>query len=563
MKTIKRLLIAIMSIAAFTACEKDGELITLSGLKESELMVTETDVILIQATSAENVLSITWNTSTLTLSDSTMSVPNILTTILQVSKSNDFSGTVTESVEASLSKTYTGDELNTLAKNLLAIPGSATALSFRLKASTGNNMDPVYSNVVSVNITPYQIDMSVGFLLDSKMADTGLTLYSPDSNGEYSGFIGATAWYNFFMKEGDGTTWGNDGVSGTPFLLSSENDAIKRWNCWFPGIGGCYYVNVNTPRKVWSALSIPSLTLSGDVVGEMTFDRPNVKWIATFNTIATTITLKVSGNGKLYNNTTGDAVAVDTPVAFAQNGGKLILAQQAGDITITVPEPGQYSLVINLSDPKGWTCEAVKGTAPPVEISKFVYLPGVDDAASGSWTFDNILNLYNEDQLSYSGVVNVNSLWGYSINIEKDNWDDKYTLSSGDAYAGTLAFKGPNNLPAPLPGLYLIDTSLKGLTYSLTSVGDQIYVSGLNDAWDFSVMLAKTATVGTYSGPITITKASLFGFQIHLDTSWNHKYGGSAGKLNYNGSNITDDATVAPGIHTLTVNLLTGTYIIL
>jgi hypothetical protein len=423
-------------------------------------------------------------------------------------------------------------------------------------------MDPVYSDVVSINITAYNIDMSVGFILDSKQVDTGITLYSESSNGEYTGFMGATAWYNYFMKEGDGTIWGNDGVSGTPFLLSSENDNTKRWNFWFPGVGGCYYVDVNTTRKAWSALSIPSLTISGDVIGEMTFDRPNVKWMATFNTKLTSITVKVSGTGKLYNSTTGttDASAIDTPVAFAQSGANLILAPQAGDITITIPEPGQYSLVINLSNPKGWTIEAVKGTAPPVEISKFVYLPGIDDGISGNWTFDNVLNLYNEDQLSYAGVVNVNSLWGYSINIEKDNWDNKYTLGTGDAYAGTLAFKGAANLPAPAAGLYLIDTSLKGLTYALTSVGDQIYASGLNDVWDFSVVLAKTATVGTYSGPITITKASQWGFQIHLDTSWNHKFGGSAGKLYYTGSNLTDDATLAPGTYTLTVDLLKGTY---
>jgi hypothetical protein len=562
MKTIKKFLVAIMSLAAFTACEKDGELITLSGLKKSELVVTETDVVLSQATSSENVLALTWTTSTLTVSDPNMSAPNILTTILQVSKSDDFSGAVTESIEASLSKTYTGDELNTVAKNLQAVPGTATPLYYRLKASTGNNMDPVYSNVVSVKVTPFQIDMSVGFILDSKQVDTGVTLYSETSNGEYTGFMGATGWYNFYLKEGDGTTWGNDGVIGTPFLLSSEDDAAKRWNFWFPGLGGCYYVDVNTSRKVWSALLIPSLTLSGDVVGEMTFDRPNVKWMATFNTTSTSVTFKVNGTGNLYNNTTGtvDAAAISTPVAFAQSGGNIVLAPQAGDITISVPEPGQYSLVINLSNPKGWTIEAVKGTAPPVEINKQVYLPGIDDGISGKWTFDNVLNLYNEDQLSYAGVVNVSSLWGYTINTEKDNWDDKYTLGTGDASAGTLAFKGATNLPAPKAGLYLIDASLKGLTYALTAVGDQIYVSGLNDVWDFSVVLAKSATVGTYSGPIKINGPSPWGFQIHLDTSWNHKFGGSAGKLYYSGSNITDDATLAPGTYTLTVDLLKGTY---
>ncbi|MGV8095204.1 MAG: DUF5114 domain-containing protein [Mangrovibacterium sp.] len=560
MKTLKIYILTILSLAVMTACEKDGDLITLSGLEESELLTTETEVILTQENSGQIILSLSWSTSTLTVSDPNMSAPNILTTTLQVSKANDFSVTVVESVETSLSKAYTGAELNTVAKALAAEPEVATPLYFRLKASVGNNMDPVYSNIVSVDVTPYQIDMSVGFILNKDLTDAGVILYSAESDGEYTGFIGATSWFNFYLMEGDGAIWGNDGVSGTPFLLSSENDNDKRWNCWFPEPGGCYYVDFNTNRKQWSALLIPSLTLSGDLEGEMTFNRPNVKWTFPFNTTSTTITVSISGTGKLYNYTTGDAAAIDTPVAFAQNGETLTLADQAGDITVTVPEPGQYTLVIDLSDPRAWTCEAVAGTQEPEEVSPYVYLPGIDDGISGSWNFDKVLALYNEDKLAYAGVVNVNSLWGYGIYTEKDNWEEKYTLGTGDAYSGTLAHKGPDNIPAPAAGLYLIDISLKDLTYSLTGVDNQIYVSGLNDVWDFSVSLAATTTVGTYSGQITINGASPWGFQIHLDTSWNHYFGGSAGKLYYKGSNITDDASLSAGTYTLTVDLINGTY---
>jgi hypothetical protein len=559
MKNVKRILFALLSLVAFTACEKDGDLITLSGLEKNNLMATRTEVILTQANSAENVLALSWTTSTLTVSDPSMSAPNILKTTLQVSKTQNFSGTVVESVESTLSRTFTGAELNTIAKTLGATPGEATSVYFRLKSSIGDNIDPVYSDVVTVTVTAYKIDMSVGFILNSKQEDTGVTLYSATSNGEYIGFIGATGWYNYYLKEGDGTIWGNDAVTGTPFVASS---ASGRWNFWFPGISGCYYVDVNTTKKVWSALLIPSLTVSGDISGEMTFDRPNVKWTIPFTATSTNLTVKISGTGKLYNSTTGtnDAAAIDTPVAFAQSGGNLVFASQAGNINITVPAKGEYTLTIDLSNPKNWTVEAVEGTGGPVVINPYVYLPGIDDGISGSWTFNNTLSLYNEDELAYAGVVNVNSLWGYGIYTEKDNWDEKYVYASGDAYSGTLAYKGSSNLPAPAAGLYLIDTSLKGLTYKLVGIGNQIYVSGLNDVWDFSVILAATATVGTYSGQVTISKASSWGFQIHLDTSWNHKFGGSSGKLYYSGSNITDDASLAPGTYTLTVDLLNGTY---
>ena len=64
--------------------------------------------------------------------------------------------------------------------------------------------------------------MSLGYILNADKAETGVTLYSAASDGQYLGFMGVTAWYNFFMKEGDGTVWGNDGVTGTAFLMSSE-----------------------------------------------------------------------------------------------------------------------------------------------------------------------------------------------------------------------------------------------------------------------------------------------------------------------------------------------------
>ena len=58
----------------------------------------------------------------------------------------------------------------------------------------------------------------------------------------------------------------------------------------------------------------------------------------------------------------------------------------------------------------------------------------------------------------------------------------------------------------------------------------------------------------------TITKASQYGFQIHLDISWNHYFGGSNGKLSYKGNNLTEDKTLAAGTYKMTVNLIKGTY---
>lgn len=559
MNKIRLLSLFIGLISAFTACEKEGELITISGLEANDLQASESDVIITQENNEQLVLTLSWNQSTLSISDTSMSVPDLITSILEASTTNNFSENVASTTQTGLSKTFTGAELNTLAKNLGAQAAQSTPVYFRLKASTGNNMEPVFSNVVSVNITPFEIDMSRGFILNADQEDTGIYLYSASSDGKYSGFVGATSWFNFFLLEGDGTLWGNNAVSEVPFELSSDEG---RWNCWFPGLSGCYYVDFDTNNLLWSALLIPTLTVSGDVSGEMNFDRANNKWLLSFNATATSLNIQVNGTGKLYNVTTNtdDALAIDMPVAFVQNGEYIGLNSQASNIAVTVPSLGEYTLTIDLSNPTALTCTAESGTDEPEEINPLLYLPGIDDGSSGSWNFDNILSLYNEEDLAYSGVVNVNSLWGYNINIEKDNWDDAYFLGEGDAYAGTLLFKGSNNLPAPDPGLYLIDVSLKALSYQLIEVGNEIYVSGLDDIWDFSTVLTATETPGIYSGTITFAGASPWGFQIHLNDSWNNYYGGANGKLNYKGSNITDDANLSAGSYTLTVDLINANY---
>ena len=559
MKTIKNIIILCLLTVVMAGCEKEGDMIYLYGQEESKLTATASEVILSQDKSAELALSLVWSKSVLTVSNPDMSAPDLESIYIQASTQNDFSSAI-ESPESSLSRSYTGADLNTMAKNLNLVADVATPVYFRIKSLTGNNMEPLYSNVVSVKITSFEIDMSIGFILDSKKEDTGVTLVSPRSNGIYTGFMGASGWYNYYLREGDGTIWGNLGVDGSEFLASSDN---SNWNFWFPGQTGCYFVEVNTVKREWSALLIPTLSVSGDVKGEMTFDRPNNLWYFVFDaTKAGTYTISLQGTGKQYNATTktSDDAAIETAVAFAQENGSLVFGSQVGNISVNVPAAGESTLIIDLSDPNNWECKVVSGSSEPEVKIEYLYLPGIDDNISGSWTFDNYLSLYNEDEKAYAGVVNVNSAWGYSINIAKDNWGDKYTISEGDAYSGTLVWQGSTNLPAPDAGLYLIEVSLKNLTYNLISVGEKIYLSGLNDAWDFNTSLDKTEIAGIYSGEITITKVADWGFQIHTDDSWSHKFGGSEGKLYYQGSNITDDAPLGPGTYLMTVDLVNMTY---
>jgi starch-binding outer membrane protein SusE/F len=551
MNTIKSYIAALAIVFAASACEKEGDKIILKGHGESELIATETDVVLTQADDASLMLSLVWTSNELTLSDESVGIPTGVPAVtLQASALSDFANAY-EVQQTTASITYTGAELNTLAKNAGLTPGIASPLYFRIQSVLGSNLEPAYSNVATVNVTPYQIDMSLLYVIDKAQVETLSTLYSPNSDGQYAGFMAATSWLNFYFREGDGKIYGNDGVSGTAFKLSS--DATTMWNGWFPGNNGCYYVTMSTGTTEWSATLLPEITVGGDVSATLAFSTSQKLWSGTLTTTTANANITLSSAAKKYNIATGtdDAAAIATTINFAESqSGVLVMADAAGNIT--VPTAGTYTLKIDLTNPTQWTYTLTPGEdIGGEEEIPFLYLAGIDDGVSGGWNFNNTIAQLADG--SYAGVVDANSLWGYKM-YTTAAWADYYTKGTTD---GSLVKNGEGNIPVPETATYLIKANLTNLTYSMQKLGDMVYLSGLNDVWDFNTTLAKTGN-GVYSGTIVVTVKSAWGFKVYIESgNWDEVFGGSGGTLNYLGNGITDDA---PGTYTLTVNLIQGTY---
>jgi len=544
------------------ACEKDGNLIRVSGLDSSELMSSESSVVLTKETSSSNVLALTWNKSDLSISDESMGIPgSVPREILEASAVNTFENAV-EITPLGNTYAFTGVSLNTLAKNLGFEADENTPLYFRVRSALGSNTESFYSNVISVNVTCFSIDMTLGFIMNTDMEDTGFKLYAPNSDGEYYGFTGVTAWYNWFFLEGDGTIWGNLGVDGNAFILSGDENS--HWNFWYPGQSGCFYTTLSTANEEWTATWIPSLTITGDIEAVMTFDRPAVKWYASFTTTTDNAIIQVKGeDAKLYNvsTSTDDAAAITKSIGFIPNSDSTISfdwnSGSAGNITIS--KAGDYTLSLMLSDPAHWTFRVSPGKTVVIEpIGKFLYLPGIDDGISGSWTFDNYLTLVSEDDSTFAGSVLVNSLWGYQMGLTSGDWDNVYKMGSSE---GTLAFKGATNITAPDPGLYLIQADLKNLSYSHTPVTSLSY-AGLNDDWNM-VAMDETSVPGVYSSTVTISSVSPWGCKLYLNGGWDYFYGGADGVLEFTGTGIVDDATIGTGTFDLVSDILNNTYVFL
>lgn len=358
MRTIKHLFAVLFALLALSACENDGDKIYLQSLESNELMVTSGKIELSADLAQDIVLSLAWTDRTIQLSDSAVGTTVQVINYVEASLSEDFSTPVSRTETSSLSVAFTGLELNSLASGIGAVVGQPNTVYFRLAGTTGANIPPVYSNVVSVDITPYEMDMNTGIVLLSNdqtedLGETGVVFHSLNADGIYSGFISIPeAWYHILIKEGDGSVWGTSGSEGAFHLTDDPNNSLQ--NMWFPGTAGCYYVIVDTQAAEWSALHISSLSVSGltDESIQLVLDQANNQWLATFTANAAgSRTITISGQGEQYNVATGDGSGTSTDIAFVANGEQVALAETAGSITVNVPQAGECTIRLDLYNP--------------------------------------------------------------------------------------------------------------------------------------------------------------------------------------------------------------------
>ena len=554
--------LAVMLLGA-QGCDKDGDTIYTDGPDRAEVSGVASDIVLDKDHLQSLALTIYWNENgKISLSDPLVAAPEgAASNTVQFSADPEFASVVDDNVESDVYyRQYTCEALNNLVGRLGLEGGVKGTVYIRVKTVLGANIDPKYSDVHTITVTPYFIDMSIGFVLDASQSDTGRTLWSPASDGIYSGFIGAGSWENWWLREGNNTVWGNDGVTGTAFVMGNNTTGLDVWNFWYPSPSGCYYTVVNTSTNEWSALYIGELTLGGDLSGAMTYDRKANKWTYTFDATPGILSVTLSATGKQYNTATGtdDAAAVDTPVGFGGVAGNVSFGSAAQAISVDVAAAGETTLTLDLSDPRGWTLTAGAGSAGPVEtVPPMIYLSGVQP----DWDFSNYLKLYNEDNRTYGGALQVNSEWGYRIYTEAEAWDNYWTMvDGGTAFSGQLVNNGEGNIAAPEAGFYLFDVNMGDLTYKLTPITKVSY-TGLNDDWSLTEMTAADEP-GVYTAQFEKTANTPWGVKIVLNDNWDLFFGGNGtpGELVLYRDGFEGDNALANGTHTLTVNLSKGTY---
>lgn len=237
----------------------------------------------------------------LSLDNSLIQAPvNTAEETLQLSKDEQFSSTIDLTVEKGVrSKQFLCEELNSLLGRLGYTADEKAPLYIRVRSILAANVEPTYSSVIKVMVQSYRIHLILGTVLDKDWNETSMKLASPEENGIYKGFMGVNGWTNWWFREANNVVWGNLGEAGKTFFASSADD---HWNFWFPDPAGCYFTTLNTVEGWWSGLHIENLTVSGDIVGEMTYNMKANQWTLPINlTSASTVSISIKGQGSLYN----------------------------------------------------------------------------------------------------------------------------------------------------------------------------------------------------------------------------------------------------------------------
>lgn len=401
-KIFRNLMMLLCALTALVSCDESGDKIYLDGFKASDLMASASDVKLSVDNSKDVVLSLAWQNPTLLSSDETKPAGSgVLKTYLQVSASENFTSekeyTVTD-----LSKAFTGADLNAAAKDLGLSPDVSSPLYFRIKSQMGNNLDAAYSNVCQVKVTPYLIDMSYINILDKDTKEQTLTyLYSPNSDGIYSGYMNVSSWLNFWGKENDGTIWGNVGQDGHVYEMDNTESA---WSFWFPGQAGIYYAVIDTKAKELKPTYIKSMQLNGE---DMTYDAPNYAWTKVITTAADNTPISIVATGAEYSKDTGteDAAAVVKTMNYTLADGKMTDAATAGSVNIA--KAGTYTVTVKVGEHSQLEYTIVEGdqTTPEPEVS-------------------NTLCMFSKDGNTLLAVMNKVSDGVYTCKYKPTAWEN-------------------------------------------------------------------------------------------------------------------------------------------
>ena len=225
-------------------------------------------------------------------------------------------------------------DLNNKLLSALNLPGEASVdVEFRVKSSISSDVDDLYSNVITLKITPYTV-----IIIYPKLAVPGAyqgwdpsnettVIFSAQSDDKYEGYMYfADTGNKFKYAKGPGwdPNWGDDGADGTLDPGGADIEA---------GAAGLYKLNVNL-NNLTHSLELTNWGLIGDATPTGWDSDTDLVYDEAENKLSITLDLG-TGAIKFRANDLWDLNLGDNDAnGSLEYGGSDIVISEAGNYTV-------------------------------------------------------------------------------------------------------------------------------------------------------------------------------------------------------------------------------------
>jgi hypothetical protein len=343
-----------------SACKKGDTLVTSNGGKAGALTSSATTLVLQKASLTDTTKVINFN-----FTQANYGYSAVVTNTLQIDKAGDnwanpTSVTLNNKV---LSQGYSTIDFDNILLKQGLIGGTASTVQVRLVQSISSTVTPVYSNVLTLTVTPFNLTSwlyAVG-AFQGWNAATADSLLSATSNGIYIGIINFTAGNNQFLILPAKSFTNKYGTNDAPGITSRTVTYNGSNNFYAPAVAGQYIVtlNLNTNTISFALANTYSVIGSSTPGGNFSTDIDLTKYVNDGVTGWTATMALTVGQIKFRQNhdwtySWGDVTPVDGINATNSNGGNINIATAKSYVVsfnilpsvigVTPPVTATYSL---------------------------------------------------------------------------------------------------------------------------------------------------------------------------------------------------------------------------
>jgi hypothetical protein len=293
-KALKKFLaLSGLSLLMLSACKKDGTLVTSNGGKPGALTASTSTLVLSKANNGDAVTAaITFN-----FTQPSYGFNAAVTNTLQIDAPGDNWANPTSATLGvnTLTQSYSTPAFNAMLLKMKLVGGVTSTVNVRVAQSISAGIAPVYSNIVALAVTPYNLSSWVYLVGNFNGYSTSApdSLYSPTSNGIYTGIINVTTGNTRFLVlparnfNNKYATVTNPGATGTTLTYATEYVTGGGNDLYTPSTPGFYFISLNTNTNSITIAPANTYSAIGTVVGDaggFSIDAPLTNFINDGNT---------------------------------------------------------------------------------------------------------------------------------------------------------------------------------------------------------------------------------------------------------------------------------------